>query len=354
MLAPLYNRIVRPALFLASADRAHEIGMGLLERIAGSRLLCWVAGFGARSPKLPMQAFGREFPNPVGLAAGMDKNGTALPVWQSLGFGFVEIGTVTARAQPGNPKPRLFRYPAQRALVNRMGFNNDGADAVAERLARWKSRGRWPKIPVGINLGKSRATPLEDAPADYVYSLRKLREFADYIVVNVSSPNTPGLRSLQESGALERLLLEIQEENESGDPKPILVKLAPDIDFGDLDDLVDAAGRRGVSGFVATNTTIDHAGIPAKAGREGGLSGAPLRERSTAMVRVIAQRSRLPVIGVGGVFDGETAREKFEAGACLVQFYTALVYNGPGAARRIVRELSAPADATAEAGSVAA
>src|SRR3954453_6168923 len=208
----LYQRLVRPIAFSFSAEAAHH---------AAIRNLAWASSRPAflrmferfKSPAASKTVFGLTFPNPVGLAAGFDKNGVALPAWAALGFGFIEIGTVTAKAQPGNPKPRIFRYPEEQALINRLGFNNDGADAVAERLRNLRARGRWPHIPVGINIGKSKATELADAPNDYLYSLRRLREFADYIAINVSSPNTPGLRALQETESLVRLLGAIQDEN---------------------------------------------------------------------------------------------------------------------------------------------
>ncbi len=335
MLGEFYKRVMCPILFRLEAEKAHNMTMRLLAGMSRNRMMLWCVTRGLQPPRMEKKEFGLIFPNPVGLAAGLDKNGVALPAWQALGFGFIEIGTVTARAQPGNDAPRLFRLTADRALINRMGFNNEGADAVAARLDAWKRSGRWPKVPVGINLGKSRSTALEDAPADYAYSFRKLRGHGDYFVVNVSSPNTPGLRSLQEAGALERLLLQIQEENEAN-PKPVFVKLSPDLEFDDVDDIVDAARRRGVSGFIATNTTLDHSMIDARNDQEGGLSGRPLRAKSTALLRVVARRSQLPVIGAGGVDDAESAREKFAAGASLVQLYTGLIYEGPGVVKKIM------------------
>jgi dihydroorotate dehydrogenase len=254
-----------------------------------------------------------------------------------MGFGFVEIGTVTARAQPGNPKPRVFRLPRQRALINRLGFNNEGAAAVAERLARWKAAGRWPRVPVGINLGKSRVTPLEQAAEDYAESFRVLRGHGDYFAVNVSSPNTPGLRDLQAVDQLCGILRALRRENTEG--KPVLVKIAPDLAEEDLDAVVAAGEEEGVAGWIATNTTVDHSSVPACCDEQGGLSGEPLRERSTRVVRRVAARATRPVIGVGGVSGADSAREKLSAGAALVQLYTGLVYQGPGLPRRIVRGL---------------
>jgi dihydroorotate dehydrogenase len=324
----VYERLVRPLLFSLDPETAHYFAIHCL------RL------FPALIPKIearhPTTVFGLDFPNPVGLAAGFDKNGVALPAWEALGFGFVEIGTVTARAQPGNPTPRIFRYREQEALINRLGFNNDGAEVIAQRLRKLRARGRWPRIPVGINLGKSKVTPLENAAEDYLHSFRLLHEFADYIVLNVSSPNTPGLRALQEHDALVVLLQTIVRENRS---KPILLKIAPDISDSDLGNIIAACEENGVAGIVATNTTLDHSAIPSAQDQAGGLSGAPLREKSTALVRAIATRSKLPVIGVGGISDATSAREKFEAGAKLIQVYTGFIYRGPGLLQEIVEVL---------------
>ena len=278
------------------------------------------------------------FPNPIGLAAGLDKNGVALPAWAALGFGFIEIGTVTAKAQPGNPKPRIFRLPEQQALINRLGFNNDGADAIAQRLAALRESGRWPAVPVGINIGKSRTTPLEQATDDYLYSFRMLRDFADYITLNISSPNTPGLRELQEPEKLSELLHAIG--NEAGTaPKPLVVKISPDLSDAELKAILAVCEENGVSGIIATNTTLDHSSIAPQLDQAGGLSGAPLRDKSTALVREIAAQSKIPVIASGGIFDAESAREKFQAGAQLIQLYTGLVYRGPQLLREIMDSL---------------
>lgn len=274
------------------------------------------------------------FPNPVGLAAGFDKNAEALPAWEMLGFGFIELGTVTARPQPGNPRPRCFRYPRQAALINRMGFNNDGADAIAGRLRRLRASGRWPRIPVGVNIGKSKVTPLGDAPSDYLHSFHTLREFADYVVINVSSPNTPGLRALQSVDALRPLLSALAAANTTA--LPLLVKIAPDLADQDIDAVTDLAAASGLHGLIATNTTLDHSAITGARDETGGLSGAPLATRSTDVVRRITGRSRLPVIGSGGVMDAADAQAKFDAGARLLQIYTGFIYAGPGLIRRIV------------------
>src|ERR1700746_933074 len=229
----LYERVVRPLLFSLEAETAHHFTIASLRRASYfDPALRALKRF--QPPAKPKALFGLTFPNPIGLAAGLDKNGVAIPAWAALGFGFIEIGTVTAKAQPGNPKPRIFRFPEQQALINRLGFNNDGADAIAERLRRLRSSGRWPAVPVGINIGKSRVTPLEHATDDYLYSFRLLRDFADYIALNVSSPNTPGLRELQEPRKLSELLHAIGREPGEA-PKPVLVKISPDLSSSELE-----------------------------------------------------------------------------------------------------------------------
>ncbi len=282
----------------------------------------------------PVEVFGLTFPNPVGLAAGMDKGAEALQAWEDLGFGFVEAGTITAHAQPGNDKPRCFRYPPLKALINRMGFNNPGAAAVAEALAKKKAAGRWPKIPVGLNLGKSKRTPLEDAAADYATSFRHLLPYGDFFVINVSSPNTPGLRQLQDRDALAEIISTLQEVNAS---KPLLVKMAPDLADEAVREMADLAERSGLAGLIATNTTLDHSSVPAGRDEVGGLSGAPLLERSTAVLRILREHTDLPLIASGGVMSAEAAAAKLAAGATLVQIYTGFVYQGPQLIRDIVR-----------------
>ena len=319
-------------------ETAHHLARRLSPRRGKAALRAPHAQFLSAAPRNQKTLFGINFPNPVGLAAGFDKNGVALPAWAALGFGFIEIGTVTAKAQPGNPKPRIFRYPEQGALVNRLGFNNDGADVVAARLRRLRGSGRWPGIPVGINLGKSKTTPIEEAADDYLYSFRLLREFADYVVLNVSSPNTPGLRTLQEHDALQQLLGVIRKENQIA-RKRILLKIAPDISLSNLDRIIVTCEENDIAGIIATNTTLDHAAIPTPLDQAGGLSGLPLREKSTEFVRAITARSQLPVIASGGISDAESAREKLAAGAQLLQIYTGYVYRGPGLLREIVENL---------------
>ena len=284
-------------------------------------------------PILNVQALGLTFPTPLGVAAGVDKDGSWFSNLAALGFGCIEVGTVTAQAQAGNPRPRIARVIGDRALINWMGFPNPGAPAVAERLAH-----RPPGVVVGINVGKSRAAPLEDAVADYRESVRRLAPVADYIALNVSSPNTPGLRDLQGAAALSELLRTIASENRQN-PKPVLVKIAPDLSPNDLEDLIATCEQNEVAGIIATNTTLDHSSIPPARDREGGLSGKPLREKSTALVRAITARSTIPVVASGGVVDAESAREKFEAGAQLVQIYTGYIYRGPGLLREITKTL---------------
>ena len=329
-----YERLVRPLLFSLDAENAHHLTLEMLRGASHFDLALHVLRSFQPPPK-PKTLFGLNFPNPVGLAAGLDKNGLALPAWGALGFGFVEIGTVTAKAQPGNPKPRIFRLPEQQALINRLGFNNDGADAIAERLRRLRGSGRWPTVPVGINIGKSRATPLEKAAEDYLWSFRLLRDFADYITLNVSSPNTPALRDLQEPTALSGLLRAIGKEPGAA-TKPLLIKISPDLSPVQLEAILKVCAENGVAAIIATNTTLDHSSIPAELDEEGGLSGAPLCKKATALVRDIVTKAAIPVIASGGICDAESALEKFQAGAELVQLYTGFVYCGPRLLREIV------------------
>ena len=290
--------------------------------------------------------WGVSFPNPMGLAAGFDKNGTDSGSWEALGFGFAELGTVTFHGQPGNPRPRLFRLPLDRAALNRMGFNNTGAAAMASQLcATWQDRPR--SIPMGINLGKSKVTPLPEAPSDYLASFRLLKQWGDYFVVNVSSPNTPGLRSLQDAPQLSAILDALQQENQ-GD-KPILVKIAPDLEWDAIADVLQVAQTHHLAGIIATNTTISREGLKTEfvstgnsvKEEAGGISGAPLRQRSTEVIRFIWRETQgqLPIIGVGGIFNAEDAWEKITAGASLIQVYTGLVYEGPLMVRRVLEGL---------------
>lgn len=325
-----YTAILRPLLFRMDAETAHHFALRQLSLLPSALLRLFFGGTVSR----PKSVFGVSFPNPVGLAAGMDKNAVALPGWEALGFGFVEIGTITAHAQPGNAQPRVFRYPRQQALINRMGFNNDGAEVVAARLGRLKNSGRWPRIPVGINLGKSKVTELADAPADYLASFRLLQSFGDYFVINVSSPNTPGLRDLQATDQLAAIIRALLTANTS--KKPILVKIAPDLADEQALEIAALAESEGLAGLIATNTTLDHSSVAAEGDQQGGLSGAPLRQRSTDLLTRLKAQTRLPIIASGGVMDASAGREKFTAGADLVQIYTGFVYHGP----QLIREIA--------------
>ncbi len=350
-----YRTVLRPALFAQDSEAIHNFTLAALGRASMHASVCDALAAFYDTASLPVEVFGLKFPNPLGLAAGMDKHAAAAPVWPALGFGFSELGGVTSHAQPGNPAPRMFRAVSDEALINRMGFNNPGAEALAARLASWRELGRWPQHPVGINLGKSKNTPLEDAAEDYSNSLRTLWPHADFFVVNVSSPNTPNLRQLQDKSALDDILAALQEVNTrcaagaSATParlKPILVKVAPDLTFGALDEILELAGPRQLAGIVATNTTIARpetgdAGARRAYGETGGLSGRPLRQRSTEIIRHLHRQTggRLPIIGVGGIFTAADAWEKITAGASLVQVYTGLVYEGPAITRAIVTGL---------------
>jgi dihydroorotate dehydrogenase len=341
-------RLVRSLLFRLPPERAHRLAFAALrplERLAAARPTPPPPG----DPRLAQNLFGLTFANPIGLAAGLDKNAELPHLWPRFGFGHAELGTVTARPQPGNPPPRLFRLPEQRALINRMGFNNDGAAAVAARLARSLHAGR-PGIPIGLNIGKSKLAPLDAAADDYCESYRQLAPLADYVTVNVSSPNTPGLRSLQSHDELQKLLRALGDESRTiataaRAAPPLLVKLAPDLADDDLRDLAAIAADCGAAGLIATNTTVRRDLLPAGtpfAAESGGLSGAPLAARATEVVRVLhtSTRGRLPIIGVGGVFDAADAYAKIRAGASLVQVYTAFIYAGPGLPRRLCSGLA--------------
>lgn len=329
----IFETAVRPVLFRVGggdAETAHEF---TLRRLAG-------LGTGARallrrlySVNAPVEVFGVRFPNPVGLAAGMDKNGVALPAWPALGFGFVEVGTVTAKAQPGNDKPRLFRLRDSQAVINRMGFNNEGAAALADRLKALGPLG----IPLGVSLGKSKVTPLEEAVQDYLTSYKLLHLYADYIAVNVSSPNTPGLRTLQDKSAIAALLGALVGKT------PVLVKIAPDLAEPAVAELLEVCLAYGAAGVIATNTTLSRDGVAAgdqpRAGEVGGLSGRPLTERARKIVHFVHQETggRLPIIGVGGIVAPDDAARMFDAGASLVQLYTGFIYRGPALVRAAAR-----------------
>ena len=324
--------VLKPLLFRLPAETAHTAVHGLLGVVGYTPAVRVLdRRYTVADERLETTAFGLDFSNPVGVAAGFDKNAEIPRALSSLGFGHVEVGGVTAETQEGNPRPRLFRLPEDRALVNRMGFNNHGADRIGDRLAHTRA-----STPVGVNLGKSKSTPLDDAPADYRYSYERCTA-GDYFVVNVSSPNTPGLRDLQHREHLEAILGTLRDAGAS----PLLVKLSPDLADPAIETALDVVHDVGLDGIIATNTTTerpDSLQSPERA-ETGGLSGAPLEARATQMVRFVAERTDLPVIGVGGVATPEDAYRKIRAGASLVQLYTALVYRGPSVARDINRGL---------------
>jgi dihydroorotate dehydrogenase len=328
----VYEDLLRPLLFLVDPEKIHELALNALS------LASWLPTLNQEGQEAPLrrEVFGLSFPNPVGLAAGFDKNGIAIPALAALGFGSLEVGTVTAVAQPGNPKPRMFRVPEAEAIINRLGFNNRGAAAIAEHLQTSRKSRRWPAIPIGINIGKSRVVPLENAVEDYLQSLRLLREHGDYFVLNVSSPNTPGLRSLQDPAALGPLCATLRQELSQ---TPLLLKIAPDLSWKELDDILATAESMGVSGIIATNSTVDHSGIPSPRRTQGGLSGTPLRGRSGEVLKYIKTKSRLPVISVGGIMNPTDALARLDAGADLIQLYTGFIYRGPGIVRAICRSL---------------
>lgn len=352
---------LRRLLFLLPAETAHYFSMNLL------RAVCFVPpfrqlvanAFTLNDPRLTRTVFGLRFKNPVGLGAGFDKNAKYLRELEALGFGFIEIGTVTPRPQAGNDKPRLFRLLADRALINRMGFNNDGVDVVAGRLKRWRKKddrmsnepssanGQPSSFLVGGNIGKNKATPNDDAWKDYEICFRTLHPFVDFFVVNVSSPNTPGLRELQEKGSLRKILTHLQSLNGAlQTPRPILLKIAPDLTTEQLDDVIDLATEIRLDGLVATNTTISREGLSTASSQltaigAGGLSGKPVQIRSTEVVRYLHQKTggRIPVIGSGGVFTPDDATEKMDAGAALIEVWTGFIYEGPAIVKRICRTL---------------
>jgi dihydroorotate dehydrogenase len=339
----LFEKLIRPALYRLNRndpETVHERTVRALSLLpAGLPLVRDVYAVDD-----PATVFGLRFPNRIGLAAGMDKDGRALHAWPALGFGFVEAGTVTRLAQPGNPKPRLFTLAANDAVINRMGFNNSGADALARRLA---DSGK-PRVPLGISIGKSKVVPLADAVEDYRYSLRALHPYADYFAINVSSPNTPGLRELQDKSVLAELLGELQRTSAelAATPTPLLVKVAPDLTDSALAELLEVCDEHGVAGVIATNTTLSRDGLTgreAALGKEsGGLSGRPLTARAREVVGFIHRHTegRLPIIGAGGVLSGADARALLDAGASLVQVYTGFALKGPGLIREINRTLA--------------
>ncbi len=336
----MYN-LARPFLFGLDAERAHALGLKSID-------LAWRTGtsplLARRAGPLPTRAFGLTFPNPVGLAAGLDKNGAHIDALLALGFGFVEVGTVTPRPQPGNPKPRMFRLPEHQAIINRLGFNNEGVDALVRNV----ERARRKHGLLGINIGKNKDTPNEDAASDYLHCLERVYPLADYVTVNISSPNTAGLRELQEEQALRQLVGSLRDAQEKlgathGKRVPLLVKVAPDLSDADIDAMTRVLGDLAVDGVIATNTTVSRMGIQdhQRASEAGGLSGAPLKEQATLVLRRLRTRlpESIPLIGVGGILSGADAVAKTVAGATLVQCYTGLIYRGPELIRESVEAI---------------
>ena len=355
MLSVAYQYGVRPLLFSLDPEAAHHFAIATCRRISESPTLQAIATstFYYSDSRLSQTLWNLKFENPVGLAAGFDKNAEAIGAWEHLGFGFAEVGTITAHAQSGNPQPRLFRLPSDRAVLNRMGFNNRGAAATAADLKKYLQTHKL-SIPLGINLGKSKITEIADAKLDYAESLRSLYDFGDYFVVNVSSPNTPNLRDLQATDQLCAILAELNPINNAN--KPILVKIAPDLNDADIVEVVKASQAYGVAGIIATNTTISrqnltttHLSITGKPVTEeaGGISGQPVRDRSLQVINLIWQTTQgsLPIIGVGGIFTAEDAWQKITAGAAIVQVYTGLIYEGPMIVKQILQGLVAKLEA---------
>lgn len=340
----MYKILIKPFLFLFNPEKAHYITVKLLHFVTGLPFgkAIMKGCFLIESPKLHTHIFGLDFPNPVGLAAGFDKDGKYISEMESLGFGFIEVGTVTPKPQSGNPKPRLFRLPKDNGIINRMGFNNEGVEALVHQL---KSRNS--KIIIGGNIGKNKDTPNDLATSDYDISFRALFPYVDYFVVNVSSPNTPDLRQLQDKEPLTNLLNHLQELNKTNlVPKPILLKIAPDLTTGQLDDIIEIVKTTGIAGVIATNTTISRANLKTseveiEAIANGGLSGKPLTDRSTEVIRYINEKSggSIPIIGVGGIHSALDAEEKLKAGASLIQLYTGMIYEGPSLIKSINKHL---------------
>ena len=340
----MYKSILRKSLFKLNAEQAHNFSFGSLKvifQLPFAKSLFYGA-YNVNHPSLEREVFGIKFKNPVGLAAGFDKNAKLFNEFSFMGFGFIEIGTVTPKPQAGNEKPRLFRLTDDNALINRMGFNNDGVKKVARRL-----KSRYTSVVIGGNIGKNKVTPNENALDDYLICLNELYDVVDYFTVNVSSPNTPGLRELQEKEPLTKLLQALKDEAaKKYKAKPILLKIAPDLTDSQLDDIVEIVLATGVDGIIATNTTIDRSDLKTdetaveKMGA-GGLSGKPLTDRSTEVIRYIHEKSNgsIPIVGVGGIHSAEDAMEKLEAGASLVQLYTGFVYEGPALVKKINQKI---------------
>ena len=340
-------KIIRSFLFCFSPERVHYFSMNSLKLLCNIGFRRMISNLYRPKNNAGCSMCNIQFTNPVGLGAGFDKNAKYLAELECLGFGFVEIGTVTPLSQAGNDKPRLFRLPKDKALINRMGFNNDGVKEIAKRLKKWKEKNKNSKLVIGGNIGKNKITPNEDAWKDYEICFKELHPYVDYFVVNVSSPNTPGLRELQEKESLRKILTHLQAINTSQPaPKPLLLKIAPDLTQEQIDDVIDLALEIKLDGLVATNTTISRSGLQTSASRvqaigAGGLSGLPVKQRSTEVVKYICQKTggKIPVIASGGIFTGDDAKEKLDAGASLIQVWTGFIYEGPGIVKRICKSL---------------
>lgn len=334
-------QILKPILFQLPPEKAHHIVFSSLRFLLNSPARILIKQIWGNTPSRPVSLAGLKFRHPVGLAAGFDKDGLLYPHWSDLGFSFAELGTVTPKPQSGNEKPRLFRLPKDQALINRMGFNNLGADALAQRLSS-----RPKDLIIGGNIGKNKATPNEEAVSDYLFCMQKLAPFVDYFTLNISSPNTPGLRALQEKEPLRKLISEVISYSKSlENTRPVFVKIAPDLEEFALGELIEVLVSEGVQGVVATNTTLSRAGLQSDASliqQAGGLSGKPVRNKSTEVIRFIHRQTsgQLPIIGVGGIFNPADALEKMEAGASLIQLYTGYVYEGPALVRKIGKALA--------------
>ncbi|NQX82145.1 MAG: quinone-dependent dihydroorotate dehydrogenase [Flavobacteriaceae bacterium] len=341
----MYKLLIRPLFFKIDPETIHHFVFKMIKQSSklGISRFFIKKTYGFSADNLEKELFGLKFKNPVGLAAGFDKNAVLFNELSNFGFGFIEIGTVTPKPQGGNPKKRLFRLKKDKALINRMGFNNDGVDAVVERL-----KNRNTNIIIGGNIGKNKATPNEKAADDYIICFKKLYDYVDYFVVNVSSPNTPGLRALQEKEPLTNLLNELQEENKKHiNPKPILLKIAPDLNDNELLDIIDIVKITKIQGVISTNTTIDRSGLETSSQEieeigMGGLSGRPLKSRSTEVIRFLSEKSNkaFAIIGVGGIETAEDAKEKLDAGADLIQVFSGYIYEGPSMVKRINKYLS--------------
>lgn len=341
--------LIKPILFKFDPENVHYFvtdGLQLVNKLPGGSAISR-AIWNVEDKRLEREVFGLKFKNPVGLAAGFDKNGVMIKEMANLGFGFIETGTVTPLPQDGNPKPRMFRLPADEALINRMGFNNYGVDAMAEKISEYRKSPAsiQQRIIIGGNIGKNKTTPNEEAVNDYIKCFDRLFDVVDYFVVNVSSPNTPGLRALQEKEPLLNILSTLQQRNhKNGITRPILLKIAPDLTTEQLDDIVDIVQQSGIAGVIATNTTISREGLSSPEtlkNETGGLSGKPLTHRSTEVISYLHKKSNgsFPIIGVGGIHSAEDALEKLNAGASLVQLYTGFIYEGPGLIGKINKAL---------------